>query len=47
MQFFYSYHELTFGLVMRVSIALVILAMVDYIYQKWQYKRGMKMSKKG
>lgn len=45
-QFFMLTTKLTFGLVMRVSIALVILAMVDYIYQKWQYKRGMKMSKK-
>ncbi|MCF6147164.1 MAG: flagellar biosynthesis protein FlhB [Candidatus Kuenenia sp.] len=45
-QFFILTTKLTFGLVMRVSIALVILAIVDYIYQKWQYKRGMKMSKK-
>jgi len=45
-QFLIITTKLTFGLAMRVSIALVILAIIDYMYQKWQYKRGMKMSKK-
>lgn len=37
--------KLTYGLSLRVAAALIILAVVDYIYQKWQHKRGLKMTK--
>jgi len=38
--------KLTFGLVLRVAAVLVILSILDFIYQKWQHKKGLKMSKK-
>lgn len=37
--------KLMFGLALRVSAALFILAVVDCFYQKWQYKRNLRMTK--
>ncbi|TVM00213.1 MAG: flagellar biosynthesis protein FlhB [Candidatus Brocadia sp. WS118] len=37
--------KLMYGLALRVSTALIILAVLDYFYQKWQYKRNLRMTK--
>lgn len=37
--------KLMYGLALRVSIALFILAVLDFFYQKWQYKRNLRMTK--
>ncbi len=37
--------KLMYGLALRVASALLILAIMDFMYQKWQYKRGLRMSK--
>jgi flagellar biosynthetic protein FlhB len=37
--------KLMIGLALRVSAALLLLAVLDYFYQKWQYKRNLRMSK--
>lgn len=37
--------KLMFGLALRVSAALLILAVLDLFYQKWQYKRNLRMTK--
>lgn len=37
--------KLMHGLALRVSTALLILAVLDYLYQKWQYKRNLRMTK--
>ncbi|MCX5683578.1 MAG: EscU/YscU/HrcU family type III secretion system export apparatus switch protein [Planctomycetota bacterium] len=37
--------QLVFGLVARITIALVVLAVADVIFQKWQYKRQLRMTK--
>lgn len=37
--------QLVFGLLARITIALAVLAVVDVIFQKWQYKRQLRMSK--
>ena len=33
------------GMVVRICIAFIVLAAVDYIYQRWDYERQMKMTK--
>jgi flagellar biosynthetic protein FlhB len=35
----------SFTLGMRISIVLLILAILDYIYQRWQYESDIKMTK--
>ncbi|MEP9412104.1 MAG: flagellar biosynthesis protein FlhB [Candidatus Brocadia sp.] len=37
--------KLMFELALRVSMALFILAVLDFFYQKWQYKRNLRMTK--
>ncbi|MBW7899360.1 Flagellar biosynthetic protein FlhB [Candidatus Brocadiaceae bacterium B188] len=37
--------KLMYGLALRVSAALLTLAVLDLIYQKWQYKRNLRMTK--
>lgn len=37
--------KLMYGLALRVSGALFILAILDFFYQKWQYKRNLRMTK--
>ncbi len=34
-----------YGLVIKLSIAFVAIAVFDYLYQWWEYERGIKMSK--
>ncbi|MDN3513499.1 MAG: flagellar biosynthesis protein FlhB [Candidatus Brocadia sp.] len=37
--------KLMYGLALRVSVVLLILAILDFFYQKWQYKRNLRMTK--
>lgn len=37
--------RLIFGLVARLTIGVVAIALADMIYQKWQYKRSLRMTK--
>lgn len=37
--------EVAIGMVLRISIAFVALAVLDFFYQWWEYERQMKMSK--
>lgn len=37
--------ELIFGLVARITILLAAIALGDVIYQKWQYKRQLRMTR--
>jgi len=37
--------EIAFKIVLRVCLALIILAILDYIYQKWEFEKNLKMSK--
>jgi flagellar biosynthetic protein FlhB len=37
--------ELGFGLCTRVASVYLVVAIADYIYQRWQYTRGLKMTK--
>ena len=34
-----------FKIIFRVCLALIILAVLDYIYQKWEFEKELKMSK--
>ncbi|MCK5237868.1 MAG: flagellar biosynthesis protein FlhB [Deltaproteobacteria bacterium] len=34
-----------FKVLLKTSWLLIFLALVDYIYQKWEYERGLKMTK--
>lgn len=34
-----------FKIILRVCLALIILAVFDYIYQKWEFEKNLKMSK--
>ncbi|MBI2471684.1 MAG: flagellar biosynthesis protein FlhB [Planctomycetes bacterium] len=34
-----------YSLALRISAVLLILALVDFFYQKWQYKRSLRMTK--
>ncbi|WDV47710.1 flagellar biosynthesis protein FlhB [Clostridiaceae bacterium M8S5] len=37
--------SMTFGLVTRVVGILLVLAILDYVYQKWDYHKNLKMTK--
>jgi flagellar biosynthetic protein FlhB len=37
--------KLSFKIVLRVCLVLIILAILDYIYQKWEFEKNLKMSK--
>ena len=37
--------EVAFKIILRVCLALIILAVLDYIYQKWEFEKNLKMSK--
>jgi flagellar biosynthesis protein FlhB len=37
--------KLTFGLAIRVGIVVIVLALAETLYQKWQYLQDMKMTK--
>ncbi len=35
----------SFKIILRVCLVLIILAVADYIYQKWEFEKNLKMSK--
>ncbi len=37
--------EITFKIILRTSWILVVLAMFDYLYQRWEYEKGLRMTK--
>ncbi|SHJ91416.1 flagellar biosynthesis protein FlhB [Paramaledivibacter caminithermalis] len=37
--------SLVFNITIRLGIALLILAILDYYYKKWEHEKGLKMSK--
>jgi flagellar biosynthetic protein FlhB len=38
-------HSAAFRIILYVSLALMVLAALDYIYQRWQYEESLKMTK--
>jgi len=44
-QIFITLFSMMYGLALRLAAILFILAFADFIYQKWQYKRGLRMTK--
>ncbi len=37
--------QLVFGLLVRITIGVVAIAAIDWLYQKWNYKRELRMTK--
>lgn len=37
--------EMAFDLVMKVSMAFMVIAFFDYLYQRWEYEKDLKMTK--
>jgi flagellar biosynthetic protein FlhB len=37
--------ETSFKIILRTCWVLIVLAILDYCYQRWEYERGLKMSK--
>lgn len=37
--------EIVFVISLRCALALLIIGLLDYLYQRWQYERDLKMSK--
>jgi len=37
--------RLVFGLVVRITIGIAAIAAIDWLYQKWSYKRKLRMTK--
>lgn len=37
--------SMSFDLVMKVSMAFAVVAFFDYLYQRWEYERDLKMTK--
>ena len=44
-QIFYWATTISFKILIRVSILMIFVAMADYIFQKYQYKQQLKMTK--
>jgi flagellar biosynthetic protein FlhB len=44
-QIFYWTTTISFKILIRVSILMIFVAMADYIFQKYQFKQQLKMSK--
>lgn len=36
---------LMYGLALRISVVLFVLSILDFFYQKWQYKKNLRMTK--
>lgn len=45
MQLFGSACEVVYGLALKLAAGLLILALIDYSFQKWQRERDLKMTK--
>ena len=41
-----SYWSLLHSISIRIIAALLLLAVLDYVYQRWEHKRSLKMTKK-
>jgi flagellar biosynthetic protein FlhB len=37
--------EISFRIILRTSWVLVVLAVLDYAYQRWEHEKGLKMSR--
>jgi len=37
--------EVIFGLVARFAVAMVVIAVLDVLYQRWQYRKDLRMTK--
>lgn len=37
--------RITFKIMMTTCLALIVLAILDYAYQRWEYEKGLKMSR--
>lgn len=37
--------EVSFKIILRTSWVLIVLAILDYIYQRWEHEKGLKMSR--
>lgn len=37
--------QISFKIILRTSWVLIVLAILDYVYQRWEYERGLKMSR--
>jgi flagellar biosynthetic protein FlhB len=37
--------EISFTIILRTSWVLIVLAILDYVYQRWEYEKGLKMSR--
>jgi len=37
--------EISFKIILRTSWVLVVLAILDYVYQRWDFEKGLKMSR--
>ncbi|WP_166667383.1 flagellar biosynthesis protein FlhB [Hypnocyclicus thermotrophus] len=37
--------NLCFSVIIKISVALLIVALIDYMYQKWEFEKGLKMTK--
>ncbi len=44
-QIFVTLFSLMYGLAFRLAMMLFVLAAADFVYQKWQYNRGLRMTK--
>lgn len=44
-QIFITLFSMMYGLALRLAMILFILAAADFMYQKWQYKRNLRMTK--
>jgi flagellar biosynthetic protein FlhB len=37
--------EISFKIILRTSWVLIVLAILDYVYQRWEYEKGLRMSR--
>ncbi len=42
---FYAIINMCYGFIFNATIALFIIALVDYFYQRWEHEKSMRMSK--
>jgi flagellar biosynthetic protein FlhB len=45
MSTFHIASQMVYSLALKMAAALVVLAIIDYMYQRWQHDRDMRMSK--
>jgi flagellar biosynthetic protein FlhB len=42
---FYTIINMCYGFIFNATIALFIIAIIDYFYQRWEYEKSLRMSK--